>query len=206
MTETTYGKCPYCSAAFTMDHLCKGSWNSVKRRDVCEHGNLRDKCERCDDAATIDRLKGDLDRAREDGRKSTAEIVRLNEAQAGFVKSGRRLERAHQAETIAKLPPTGRRCCDKATVYWRQQYQAEANENTAIREALGISAEDSDETLTSKAVTKTIARIKRERDEARAEVKRLRAALVEVREAYGSGRPRRLAIADRALVGAQEGE
>ena len=55
-------------------------------------------------------------------------------------------------ESDQGLPPTGRTCCDGATEYWRRAYVAEANENTAIREALGIETDDPDETVTARTV------------------------------------------------------
>jgi hypothetical protein len=59
---------------------------------------------------------------------------------------------ADGAAVDERLPPTGSECCDRATRYWRAQYQAEANENTAIRKALGIETDDPDQTITAAAV------------------------------------------------------
>jgi len=45
----------------------------------------------------------------------------------------------------------------RARDYWREQYQAEANENTAIRELFGLDPEDPDETLTAERVQQWLA-------------------------------------------------
>lgn len=42
------------------------------------------------------------------------------------------------------------------STYWREQYQAEANENHATRVALGVDPEDPDETLSAKAVQREL--------------------------------------------------
>lgn len=39
-----------------------------------------------------------------------------------------------------------------AATHWRREYQAEANENAQIRQALGVDGEDPDETLTARVV------------------------------------------------------
>jgi hypothetical protein len=46
---------------------------------------------------------------------------------------------------------------EKSAAYWRKQYQAEANENTDIREALGVEGTDPDATLSAAKVREVMA-------------------------------------------------
>lgn len=51
----------------------------------------------------------------------------------------------------------GYKASEASADYWRREYQAEANENHAIRVALGVDPEDPDETLSALAVEKVVA-------------------------------------------------
>lgn len=83
------------------------------------------------------------------------------EPDACIVSNIKSVDLAHMAQYVldhTEDPGTGRGCCDRATTYWRRCYQQEASENTLIREALGVSTDDSDATLPATAVTDLINR------------------------------------------------